>query len=238
MLKLRTPDTTFLFKVVVGKPDNPTPVLQSSIAYFATAPDWKVPKNIFIKELLPKALKSPGFLESNHFAIYDRGGNYVAPAKDNLLAVKRNPERYFMRQSPGCDNALGQLVFRFKNAFDIYLHDTPEQQFFDREVRALSHGCVRVQHAEKLADIILKLDGQKEKSHVLHQAMANYRPKVFNLISPVPLKITYLTCEVTENGIVEYDDIYKQDKALESAFYGAEKPSIIKEGIRLKGGGY
>jgi len=223
-LKLHIPDTTYLFKVIVGKPANPTPVLQSSITYFATAPDWKVPKSIFIKEILPKALKNPAYLENNHFGIYDQNGNYVTADKDSLVMVKGNPEKYVLRQSAGCDNALGLVVFRFQNAFNIYLHDTPEQQLFERNVRALSHGCIRIQHAEKFAALLLALDGQVHRNKELHQAMAKYKPKNFNLRKPFPLKITYLTCEMSEKGIVEYDDIYQQDKQLELAFYGAEKP--------------
>jgi murein L,D-transpeptidase YcbB/YkuD len=232
VLKLHVPDTTYRFKVVVGKPVNPTSVLRSSITYFSTAPDWKVPKNIFVKEMLPKALKNPLFMENNHLAIYDDKGKFVVAVKDNLMMVKKNPERYFMRQSAGCDNALGLIVFRFQNPFDIYLHDTPEQQFFEREIRALSHGCIRVQFAEKLASILLNQDGQEQKIKVMHQAMANYLPKNFTLKKPIPLIITYLTCEVNEDGIVEYDDIYKQDKALELAFYGVISSSLVKE---LKG---
>ncbi|MEJ5962883.1 L,D-transpeptidase family protein [Pedobacter immunditicola] len=224
-LKLHVPDTTYLFKVIVGKPASPTPVLQSSITNFSTAPDWKVPKSIFIKEILPKALKNPAYLENNHFAIYDRKGNYVTAVKDSLMMVQRNPDKYFLRQSRGCENALGLVVFRFQNAFGVYLHDTPEQQFFARNLRALSHGCIRIQHAEKLGGLLLTLDGQQQRNKELHQAMAKYRPKNFNLRKPVPLKITYLTCEMSDEGIVEYDDIYQQDKALLLAFYGTEKPS-------------
>ncbi len=221
-LKLRIPDTTYSFKVVVGKPANPTPVLQSSITHFSTAPDWKVPRNIFIKEMLPKALKNTNYLENNHFAIYNRNGTYVPAVKDSLMMVKRNPERYFMRQSAGCDNALGLVVFRFQNAFDIYLHDTPDQQFFDLNERALSHGCIRVQHAEELASLLLDLDGQKQSNKLLHQAIIDYQPRDFKLRKVIPLKITYLTCEIGDIGVVEYEDIYKQDTALEFAFYGKD----------------
>lgn len=229
ILKLHMQDTTYRFKVVVGKPMNPTPVLRSSITYFSTAPDWKVPKKIFVKEMLPKALKNPLFLENNHLTIYNNKGNSVVADKDSLMMVKKNPERYFMRQSAGCDNALGLVVFRFQNPYDIYLHDTPEQQFFERDVRALSHGCIRVQYAEELASILLGQDGQEQKIKVLHQAISNYQPKNFNLRKPIPLIITYLTCEVNEDGIIEYDDVYNQDKALELAFYKAVSSSLVKE---------
>ncbi|MNL48128.1 murein L,D-transpeptidase [compost metagenome] len=149
------------------------------------------------------------------------------------MAVKRNPGNYFLRQSGGCDNALGLVVFRFQNPHDIYLHDTPEQQFFNRDVRALSHGCIRVQQAEKLATLLLALDGAKQKAASLHRAMATYQAKTFTLKKPVPIKITYLTCEIGELGVVEYDDIYQKDKALEMAFYGPNIPDGVKE-VKLK----
>ena len=232
-LKLQTPDTAYQFKVIVGKPGNQTHELQSSLTHFSTAPDWKVPMNIFTKEILPKALKNPAYLDNNHFAVYDHSGNYIAAVKENLLAVKRNPGNYFLRQSGGCDNALGLVVFRFQNPHDIYLHDTPEQQFFNRDVRALSHGCIRVQQAEKLATLLLALDGAKQKAASLHRAMATYQAKTFTLKKPVPIKITYLTCEIGELGVVEYDDVYKKDKALEAAFYGPNIPDGVKE-VKLK----
>lgn len=232
-LKLQTPDTVYQFKVVVGKPDNQTHELQSAITHFSTAPDWKVPRNIFVKEILPKALKNPAYLDNNNFAIYALNGSYIDAVRENLLAVKKNPGNYFLRQSPGCDNALGLVVFRFQNPYDIYLHDTPDQQYFNRENRALSHGCIRVQQAEKLAALLLMLDGTKQKTASLHQAMIAYLPKNFTLKKPVPIKITYLTCEMGELGVVEYDDIYQKDEDLEKAFYGPGIPNDIKE-VKIK----
>jgi murein L,D-transpeptidase YcbB/YkuD len=218
-LKLFTPQTNYQFKVIVGKPSNPSPVLHSAITHFSTAPDWKVPKSIFQKEMLPKALKNPAYLTNNNLAIYDRKGNYVPARRENLLMVKKNPDQFYMRQSPGCDNALGLVVFRFQNPYSIYLHDTPEPQLFDLQVRALSHGCIRVQQAQKLAIILLELDGQQHQTKVLNEKVAKFQAKDFILKKPVPIIITYLTCEIGEYGVVEYEDIYKKDKALELALY-------------------
>ena len=190
---------------------------------------------------IPKVLENEIYeiadINKHDIVIYDLKGKYVSPIEDSLMVIKKAPDRYYMRQSAGCDNALGRVVFRFQNAFDIYLHDTPEQQFFDRDVRALSHGCIRIQQAEQFAAILLNLDGQKKNNKILHQAMSSYQVRVFNLIKPIPLKITYLTCEIGENGIVEYPDIYKQDAALEQAFYGIEKAQRVKQVI-LKNSNY
>jgi len=228
MLAFHLPDTVYQFKTIVGTQANPTPALQSTIGYFTTAPDWKVPQNIFVKELLPNALKDNTYLEKNHFAIYDTKGNYVQPDRFKLMMVRQSPEKYSARQSSGCDNALGLVVFRFPNVYDVYLHDTPEQQLFAKDERDLSHGCIRVEHAEKLAGLLLKNDGAANKLKDLRNAMEQYQTKTFKLKKAVPIKITYLTCEVKEGLLITYKDIYGLDKSLKAALY-EEKLALTKE---------
>jgi len=227
-LKLSLPDSTYQFKVIVGKPENPTPTLVSKIVYFTTAPEWKIPAKIFRQEVLPKALADNVYLENSHFAIYDHQGNYVEPLKINLANVKRNPDLYYARQSAGCDNALGLLVFRFPNVYDIYLHDTPEQKLFRQKERALSHGCIRVQQAEKLAALLLKNDGSATKIAALHNGVVKYVKQDIYLKKPVAIKITYLTCEIKEGEYITYNDIYNLDKSLEMALYGVDQPLSMR----------
>jgi murein L,D-transpeptidase YcbB/YkuD len=217
------PDTNYQFKVIVGKPANPTPALQSSIGYFTTAPDWKVPQSIFVKEILPNALKDAAYLENNHFAIYDHKEHYITPDKTTLELIVKNPEKYYVRQSSGCDNSLGLIVFRFPNAFDIYLHDTPQQNLFAKETRDFSHGCIRVEHAEKLAALLLRNDGSANRIPSMRHALQVYQTKTFRLKKAVPIKVTYLTCEVKEGLLITYPDIYNLDKALEISLYGSQQ---------------
>jgi len=220
-LNLYEVDSTYNFKVVVGKPENPSPTLQSQISYFTTAPEWKVPNKIFRKELLPKAFADSSYLDNNHYALYDNKGAYVESTTANLLLIKQNPKKYRATQSAGCDNALGSVVFRFPNIYDVYLHDTPEQQLFKKENRDFSHGCVRVENAENLAALLLKYDNAANKIPALHKAIANYQTLNFNLMKPVPIKITYLTCIVKEGTVLDYKDIYDLDDRLEMIFYNA-----------------
>ncbi|MES2108318.1 MAG: L,D-transpeptidase family protein [Bacteroidota bacterium] len=227
-LKLYLKNTTCRFRVIVGKPSTPTPTLLSTIRYFTTAPEWKVPSKIFRKEILPKALADTGFLELNHYAIYDGKGNYVDANKSALALVRRQPEKYFARQSAGCDNALGLIIFRFPNIYDIYLHDTPEQKLFKKEERDLSHGCIRVEQAEKLAALLLKNDRSAGQIKALHQGVAGNINRNIYLKKPVPLKITYLTCEVNEGQYVTYPDVYQLDDSLEAALYGNLQLSVNK----------
>ena len=223
-LKFQQPDTLYRFKVIVGKPGTPTPTLQSAISYFTTAPEWKVPQSIFRKEILPRALKDIDYLENNHIAIYDADGNYIEATRNKLLKVKENVEKYHARQSSGCGNSLGLIVFRFPNIYDIYLHDTPEQMLFKKQARAYSHGCIRVEHAEKLADLLLKNEGANSKITILHKAVTAYQHKRFILKTPVSIKVTYFTCEVEKGILITYPDIYSLDKSLETALYNIEQP--------------
>jgi len=227
-LSFRLPDTLYRFKVIVGKPDDPTPTLASAVSYFTTAPDWKVPETLFRTELLPNALKDATYMRNSHFSIYDENGKYVEENKANLLKVSKNVSKYYARQSSGCDNSLGLIVFRFPNVYDIYLHDTPEKWLFDKQDRAISHGCIRIEHAAKFAGLLLKNDGSQNKITALHKAMAAYRNKTFNLKKPVPIRVVYLTCEVKKGVLIIYNDIYSLDKNLEIALFNTVQPVAMK----------
>lgn len=205
-LQYHLPDTAYRFRVV-GKPLTPTPALQSMVKYFTTAPDWRVPNKIFIKELMPKALRDTSYLTRNQFALFNSKGQYVAATPAMLKQISNNPAGYSARQSSGCDNALGLIVFRFDNPYSIYLHDTPEKSLFAQTQRALSHGCVRVENADKLAALLLLNDGAAGKVPILKKALLNYQTNTFILKRGVAIKITYLTCMVTDGVLTNYPDI-------------------------------
>jgi len=227
-LSFHRPDTTYQFKVVVGKPAWQSPVLNSAISYFTTAPEWKIPKKIFAEEIYPRALRDITYLSRHHYGVYDASGNYIGATLQALKMVKNDPDRYYVSQFPGCDNSLGLIVFRFPNIYDIYLHDTPEQQFFKREERDFSHGCIRVEHAEQFAGLLLKYDGSANLVPAVHRAIAAKRRHDFKLKRPVPIKITYLTCEMKSGVLVTYKDIYDLDKRLEMALYNVSDPLAMK----------
>ena len=207
------------FRVVVGKAGNPTPTLNSNIKYFTTVPEWKVPQKIFVKELLPKAIRDTAYLTNNHYSIYNEAGMLINPNKIYLKKIKQAPQRYRATQSAGCDNALGQVVFRFANIYDIYLHDTPQQDFFYRKNRALSHGCVRLQNAVKLARLLLINDDAQKMLPTMQKALDNGIKKNFFLKKPIPIAVTYLTCEVVDGKLVVYNDIYELDNSLDMLLY-------------------
>ena len=202
--------------------------MQSAIGYFTTAPDWKVPRKISIKELIPKALKDKNYLENNHFAIYNSKAKYIEPTDANLSQVRQNPELYYVKQSSGCDNSFGLIVFRFPNIFGICLHDTPEQQLFKKQDRAFSQGCICVEHAEILADLLLKSDGAAIQAAVVHKAISSHQTKNFMFKNPIPIRVTYITCEVKKGVLITYKDVYNMDKSLEMALYNNNKSLSMK----------
>jgi len=226
-LTLSEPDATREFKVIVGKPQNPTPQLNSNIQYFITSPEWKIPDKIFRKEILPKLIRNADN-ENLEYSIYTNNGEYVPANLAALKKVKDAPQNYHATQSSGCDNALGTIVFRFPNIYDVFLHDTPEKQLFAKPERAFSHGCIRVEKAEQLAGLLLGYDGQATKIKTVHDAIIHNRTINFRFKKGIPLRVTYITCSVGEYGLTTYKDIYDLDNRLEMLLYN-DASQIVKK---------
>ncbi len=204
---------TEIFKVIVGKPTTPTPTLSSEIKFFTTMPDWVVPAGIIKKEIIPNAMKDTTYLDLNKFSIYKAGKLLPATLK-TVLEVKKNPLAYVIKQSAGCDNALGSIVFNFKNNHAVYLHDTPQKHLFNKSMRALSHGCIRLQHPERLADLLLKNDASENNIANINKAIILNKKEQFYLSKPVSIIITYFTCEIKNGLLITYNDVYRKDKNL------------------------
>ena len=125
---------------------------------------------------------------------------------------------YFIRQMPGPKNALGTLLFRFPNAHNVFLHDTPARELFERERRFFSHGCMRVEHPMQLALLLLKgQDGGWTERRI--QSVIDTRTRtVVPLKNPIAVHITYLTAWAERDGTVEFRaDVYNRDNALRVA---------------------
>ena len=180
----------FRTRVVVGKPETPTPIFSNVMRYVLINPSWEVPDSIIRKELAPKL----GYL-SRH--------GYEVKTVDGRLTV---------RQLPGERNALGRLAFMFPNDHSVYLHDTPERQLFDEEARAFSHGCVRVEDPLSLAEIVL---GGRWPAERIEAAYGNQERTVM-LPEPLPIHIEYFTEFVDEAGDLEgRPDVYGLTRRVE-----------------------
>ncbi|RYF78466.1 MAG: hypothetical protein EOO39_01370 [Cytophagaceae bacterium] len=194
-------------RVIVGKPDTPTPSFTASIASMVLYPYWNVPRSIMTKELLPKIRKNPvATLDAMKMQVIDANGQVVDPGQiDWTASIKSFP--YRLRQSTGCDNALGLLKFNVNDPYDIYLHDTNARQLFAKENRSLSHGCVRVEKPTELANLLL---GQPRFSpSYLTSCPKNASPKTLTLRHAVPVIVLYNILDIDDEGAIRvYKDIY------------------------------
>jgi len=187
--------TVFTMPVVVGKEGHNTTLFSDKMTTIVFSPYWNVPRSIVKNEILPGMQKDPNYLEKNNMEIY--GGTDSMPE---------------VRQKPGPKNSLGEVKFLFPNEFNIYLHDTPAKWLFDKDVRAYSHGCIRLANAEKMADYLLQ-NNDNWTPEKIHEAMNSGNQQEVELKNPVPVFITYYTAWVDENGQLNFrDDIYGHDK--------------------------
>lgn len=209
-------------RVIIGKPETPTPVtISSAIRYFTLAPDWHVPHSIATKEMLPQLKRDPGYLSVNNLELYDDRGRWRNPYSVNWAAVSSQHFPYRIRQAPGCENALGNVAFRFPNPYSVYLHDTPARQLFERPVRAYSHGCLRLAEPLALAAYLLRREGRPVRLPSEAECARQPQPRDVRLARPLPLFVRYATC-VGEGGRLRFfADVYGRDEAVRRALFGA-----------------
>lgn len=225
-LQLHDSDSVaFTSKIICGKPKTPTPLLKGAISDLVIYPTWTVPASIIKKDILPALKKDPGYLARKGLNLYDNEGEKVDPFSVNWKKYKTGIP-YKVQQGSGDDNALGVIKFNFRNPFDVYLHDTNERYLFKRNIRSLSHGCVRVQEWEKLAFYIVRNDS----THVLPDTLKYNTDSITSWIAqkqkrrvmvkePLPLFIQYFSCEVIDGKLKFYDDIYGDDRSLKEKYF-------------------
>lgn len=206
-------------RLVVGKPDTPTPTLDSRITVFITAPEWRVPYSIAVNEILPELQHDPGFLNDNHYFLLDYRGRRVNPWRVNWQRLTPQTFPYTIRQTAGRHNALGNMVFYFTNQHGIYLHDTPARTLFQEPKRARSHGCLRIEKPLELAAFLLKRESQQAALPDIRRSIATHDRCRYDLAQGLPIRVRYYTCDVQNNSIRYYSDIYCQDEAVAAAFF-------------------
>ncbi len=184
-------------RVVVGKELNKTVVFSGEISQVIFRPYWYIPNSIIANEITPAIRKNPNYLRDN----------------DMEWSEGR------LRQKPGNHNALGLVKFLFPNSNNIYLHDTPSKSLFQKEERAFSHGCIRVERARDLAVAIMDDDAGWLPGEV-DTKMQGEKQSIRNLKKKIPVYIAYFTAWADENGVVAFfPDIYKRDDELAAMLY-------------------
>lgn len=173
-------------KVIVGKPDTPTPELTDSIVYATLNPYWHVTPDLVKTIIAPRVLtEGDAYLNRQGYQVVSAFAPdaRVIPANSvDWNAVAAGTSKVYVRQLPGPANSLGQFKFDLPNGDGIYLHDTPKKELFAQDKRDLSHGCVRLEDAEKLATWLLGTDPPPVSAP----------EKAILLPRPVPITISYL----------------------------------------------
>jgi murein L,D-transpeptidase YcbB/YkuD len=214
-------------KIVFGKPITPTPIITSEIYDMVTYPTWTVPASIIKKEMLPGLKKSSGYLSKKGLELYNHKGEKIDPSTVNWSKYKKGIP-YQIKQGSGDNNALGVIKFNFKNPHDVYLHDTNQRHFFKNSMRALSHGCVRVQNWLSLAEYLVRNDSisMALKGDSLTYApdsvsswIAAKKKQRIPLKSRVPIFINYFSCAVVDDQLVFYNDVYDEDGKLIEKYF-------------------
>lgn len=197
-------------KVVVGQAaDHESPVLRSELETVIFRPYWAVPESIQRNELVPEISRNRSWVSANNFEVVTAGGEVAegGAVSDDMLAGLSNGELQ-LRQKPGPKNTLGLVKFQFPNKYGICMHDTSARWLFQKERRDLSHGCIRVEKPEKLAEWVLR--GQPGWTPERIDAAIHGTDSIaVNVKRPIQVVILYSTAWVMSNGEVHFfRDIY------------------------------
>lgn len=199
------------YRVIVGKPETPTPKLTSRITNIQVYPNWNVPHSITSKEILEKAKRDSTYLKRKGFRILDFNNNELNYNYINWSTTTKDNYRFKLQQQPSLDNSLGIIKFNFPNPYSVYLHDTNAMWLFSTTNRALSHGCVRLNKPLVFARYLLQDDEPNLKN--LDKFVRSRSSRNIVLKKPVSLTMTYLTCEADSNlNIKWYNDLYDLDE--------------------------
>ncbi|WP_041779170.1 L,D-transpeptidase family protein [Belliella baltica] len=204
-------DTVLTSKVIVGKSYHSTPQFSAEMSYLVFSPTWTVPNSITRNEIIPSIRKNPNYLASKNMNVITNSGAIVNPSTIDWQKINPRNFPYMIRQEPGEQNSLGLVKFMFPNKYSVYIHDTPSRSLFAREDRALSHGCIRIEKPQELAELLLASDKQWT-SDKIKESMGLKREKVVNLDRKIPVVIFYLTYWADSTGHQFFrKDIYDRD---------------------------
>lgn len=198
-------------KVVVGKPEQPTPMMAALIRFTNLNPYWNLPPDLVAERVAPNVLKDGmPYLRAKGYVIlsdYGEKAKVVDPNTVNWQAVHAGTVQLRMRQNPGPQNAMGRMKFMFPNRQGVYLHDTPNKELLGEDARLFSAGCVRLEDAPRLGRWLygkpLRWQGQRAEAKV-------------DLKQPVPVYLAYLTATQEGNQLTFYSDIYGRDRTMQA----------------------
>jgi L,D-transpeptidase YcbB len=194
---------------VVGKPERPSPDINSKIVEVNFNPFWTVPVSIVRRDLIPKMQAEPDYLTSNRIRIFDQHGEELTPSQINWYS--QDAVNYRFKQDPGDFNSLGSIRINFPSKDGVYMHDTPAKNLFGEDMRFDSSGCVRVQNVRELVNwLLVETPGWSRQE--IDAVIKSGERKDARLSKPVPLYWVYVTAWATPDGVTQFrEDIYNRD---------------------------
>ena len=206
---VKNSDTIRVHKVIIGRPSRKTPVLSSKLTHVIFNPTWTVPPTILRNDVIPAAARNRNYFSNKKITIYDSNNKVVSSGNWNINQARS----YRYVQSPGVSNSLGLVKFIFPNRFTVYLHDTNSRGFFEKDIRALSSGCIRVQDPFALTEYLLD-DPEKWNLEKIMEAINTGKTSQVPIEKEVFIHILYWTAW-SENGSLQFrDDLYSLDTDL------------------------
>lgn len=205
-------------RVVVGKKSNQTNFFYDKIEVVEYNPYWGVPYSIIVNEMLPKLARDPSYLDRAGYEVSTAGGRKVSSASVNWYAVAAKQQTINVRQYPGRSNALGEVKILFPNKHHIYMHDTPSKNLFNKDMRAFSHGCIRLHDPKAMAAAVLG----KSKDYVTSR-IAQGQNEQEQVTGDIPVYVSYFTAWPDLDGSISfYSDVYDRDRYLIQALEKTE----------------
>jgi L,D-transpeptidase YcbB len=194
-------------KIVAGQTSTPTPRFATVCDQVILYPYWYVPASILFNEYLPKIKNNPSWIDANNMQVIDGSGKVMNHLKMNWSGYHKGNFPYTLRQSTGCDNALGVIKFNIITPYGVYMHDTNKKYVFLSVRRYFSHGCMRLEKPFELAD---KLVPGKINPTYLESCFKEQKPEFIRLPKTIPVFSVYKLAVVNASGkVVYYKDIYK-----------------------------
>jgi L,D-transpeptidase YcbB len=215
--------------IIIGRTVSPTPVFSADMQFVIFHPSWGVPDGIKTNEIAPalrRSSSSASFFEGNsepailrrHNLKVSYNGRPVDASQINWSTA--DIRQYQFTQPPSGTNVLGVVKFRFPNKHDVYMHDTPERSLFQKTERMFSHGCMRVQNPQRLAEIILAEDRGTTSAQV-KSYIASHSTNDIKLNKPLPVHVTYFTAMAQDDGSIRtFPDYYGHDARVAAALDG------------------
>lgn len=202
------------YPIIVGLTYRQTPVFSDTVEYIVFNPWWETPMSLARKDKLPMFREDPGVIEKMGYRVIGADGKAVDPDTIDWNNITPETFPYRIRQEPGPQNALGKVKLMFPNIHNVYIHDTPNPELFDKNRRTFSSGCIRTKNVLHLAAWLLEQNEGWDMAKISNVLESKKETRV-DLKSTVPVYILYMTAVVKNYGAVRFvDDIYNRDKAV------------------------